>query len=111
MAKLLLDACVPHSLRHHFQEDDVTTAFYAGLDALTDGELLDAIEDEFDVLVTLDRNLSYQQRVAGRSIAIIVLRVSAQTPEAFRSLMPEVNAILGKIEPGQTVVIGPSKIR
>jgi hypothetical protein len=67
---------------------DAETAHFAGLDHLTDSALLDAMEGRFDILVTLDRNLTYQQKITGRALAVIVLRAPEQTPEAFRALIP-----------------------
>ena len=107
MTKVLLDACVPHSLRHQIHNAIVETAFYAGLDQLNDTELLDAIDGQFDVLVTLDRNLIHQQHITDRSPAIIILRVSAQTPSAFRTLAPQLNESIKTAAPGQVTVIGP----
>jgi predicted nuclease of predicted toxin-antitoxin system len=73
MVKVLLDACVPHRLLEGLTEFDVETAQRAGLDQLADEELLAAIDGRFDVLVTRDRNLTYQQTIAGRSVAAVVL--------------------------------------
>lgn len=95
MAKVLLDACMPQWLRRELGEIDVTTAHYAGLDELSDSQLLAAIEGKYDVLVTPDRNLPYQQKMTGRPFAVIVLRVPNQAPEAFRALVPAlVQAVL-----------------
>jgi predicted nuclease of predicted toxin-antitoxin system len=98
---VLLDACVPQWLRAELVGFDVTTAWYAGLDQLSDSELLAAIEGRFDILVTLDRNLVYQQKVAGRPICVIVLSVVDQTPEAFRALVPALIDALGEVKPGE----------
>ena len=76
---------MPHGLREHLTAFDVETARYAGLDHLSDTDLLAAIEGCFDILVTLDRNLVYQQKIAGRPVAVIVLRISEQTPKNFQS--------------------------
>ena len=58
------------SLTHH----DVTTAYECNWSRLTNGELLDAAEKEgFDVLVTSDSKLKYQQNLTSRRIAIVVL--------------------------------------
>jgi hypothetical protein len=65
MVRVLLDACVPHWLRRELTAFDVETAHFAGLDHLSDTELLGAIEGRYDVLVTLDRNLTYQQKIGG----------------------------------------------
>ncbi len=107
MRAILLDACVPQWLRNEFGAAAVTTAHYAGLDQLSDTDLLDAIEGRFDVLVTLDRNLSYQQKISGRLIAVVVMRVQAQTPTAFRSLMPSVRRAIDDAKPGEVIVAGP----
>jgi len=101
MPAVLLDACVPQWLRTELSDADVTTARYAGLDELSDSELLAAIEGRFDVLVTLDRNLTYQQKVAGRAFGIIVLRVSDQTPESFKALVPGLAEALRDAKPGE----------
>ena len=106
MVKVLLDACVPHWLRKELKKYDVETAHYAGLDHLLDGALLDAIEGHFDVLVTLDRNLTYQQKIAGRSIAVVVIRARDQTPAAFRALLPDLITAIGAAGPGLVSVIG-----
>ena len=98
---VLLDACVPQWLRTELGDLDVTTAWYAGLDRLSDSQLLEAIEGRFDILVTLDRNLMYQQRVSGRPISVIVLRVVNQTPEAFRALLPALIEVLGEVTAGE----------
>jgi predicted nuclease of predicted toxin-antitoxin system len=88
MVKVLLDACVPHRLRRGLTEFDVATAQSAGLDQIPDGALLAAIDGNYDVLVTRDRNLTFQQKIIGRSIAVVVLRSLDQSPAAFDALLP-----------------------
>jgi hypothetical protein len=51
----------------------VSTAYELGWAALSNGELLAAAEDNFDVLVTTDRNLRHQQNLTGRRLSILVL--------------------------------------
>jgi predicted nuclease of predicted toxin-antitoxin system len=84
MARVLLDACVPRWLRTELRGVDVTTARHVGLDERPDSELLAAIEGRYDVLVTLDGNIPFQQRIANRPFAVVVMRVRDQTPESFR---------------------------
>ena len=60
-------------LRTHLAGHDVVTAFEAGWAELSNGELLDAAEAQFDVLVTTDKQLRYQQNLTGRRSAIVVL--------------------------------------
>lgn len=107
MAKILLDACIPHALRKGLLGLDVETAQYAGLDHLNDTELLDAIAGRYDILVTLDRNLTYQQKISGRPVAVMVIRVTEQTPEAFRALLPALRSAIGAAQPGAVQEVGP----
>ena len=71
--RVLFDQGTPVPLRTHLAGHDVVTAFDAGWAELSNGELLDAAEAEFDVLVTTDKQLRYQQNLTGRRIAIVVL--------------------------------------
>jgi predicted nuclease of predicted toxin-antitoxin system len=106
MLKVLLDACVPHRLRSGLTEFDVETAQDAALDRLHDGALRDAIDGQYDVLVTRDRNLTVQQQVAGRSIAVIVLRSTDQSPATFEALLPDLKIAIGAAAPGTVTLVG-----
>jgi predicted nuclease of predicted toxin-antitoxin system len=106
MVRVLLDACVPHWLRRELTEFAVETAHFAGLDHLSDTDLLDAIEGRYAVLVTLDRNLTYQQKIEKRSVAVIILRVAEQTPETFQALVPQLRAAVRSAAAGSIAVVG-----
>ena len=106
MVRVLLDACVPHRLRRGLSELDVETAQGANLDRVPDVALLAAIDGTYDVLVTRDRNLSFQQKIAGRSVAVIVLRSLDQSPEAFDALLPELKAAIGAADLGTVTLVG-----
>jgi predicted nuclease of predicted toxin-antitoxin system len=71
--RILLDQGTPVPLRRALAGHTVATAYEEGWATLTNGELLAAAEGSFDVLVTTDQNLSYQQNLAGRRLAILVL--------------------------------------
>lgn len=105
MVKVLLDACVPHRLRQGLNEFDVETAHHAGLDQIADGALLDAIDAIYDVLVTRDRNLTFQQKIAGRSVAVVVLRSLDQSPASFHALLPELKAAIAAARPGTVTLV------
>lgn len=106
MVKVLLDACVPNRLRRRLTEFDVETARAVGLDQLPDGALLAAIDGSYDVLVTRDRNLTFQQEIAGRSVAVVVLRSLDQSPADFDALLPELMAAIGAAAPGTVSIVG-----
>jgi hypothetical protein len=72
--RVLFDQGTPVPLRRFLVGMEVETAYERGWSSLENGELIAAAEYEgFDVLVTTDQNLKYQQRLGGRQIAIVVL--------------------------------------
>ena len=72
--RVLFDQGTPEPLRHVLTQHEVATAYERGWSKLTNGELLDAAENEgYAVLVTTDSNLGYQQNLERRRIVIVVL--------------------------------------
>jgi hypothetical protein len=72
--KVLLDEDLPHKLRMAIFNHDVSTVAYVGWNGLKNGELLRVAEDAgFEVFITADKKLSYQQNLKGRSLALVVL--------------------------------------
>lgn len=78
MKRVLLDHCVPRRVRQALEGCEVVTAYQRGWAELQNGALLEAAErDGFNVLVTADKNLRYQQQLAQRRIAIVELPTNA----------------------------------
>src|ERR1041385_1176766 len=72
--RILFDQGTPAPLRRHLTGHAVTTAHERGWSDLKNGELLDAAErDGFELLLTTDKNLRYQQNLQSRRLAILVL--------------------------------------
>jgi len=71
--RILFDQGTPVPLRRALIGHEVITAYEMGWSALKNGELLKAAEAQFEILITTDRNLSYQQNLTGRQLAILVL--------------------------------------
>ena len=72
--KILLDECKPRKFRNNFTSHNCLTAASAGLAGLKNGRLLSATESlDFEVFVTIDKEIKYQQNLAGRKIAILVI--------------------------------------
>jgi hypothetical protein len=91
--RVLFDQATPVPIRQFLAGHTVSTAAYEGWDRLQNGELLNAAEASgFDVLLTTDKNMRYQQNLAGRKIAIIVLG-KQQWPE----LQPHVGLIVAAV--------------
>ena len=91
--RILFDQGTPVPLRRSLRRHQVETAYERGWSTLKNGELLDAAErDGFDVFVTTDSNLKYQQQLAVRRIAIVVLtttdwrRIQVNVHEVVRAI-------------------------
>jgi hypothetical protein len=77
--KLLLDECVANDLKNDLVGHDVSTTEDAGFKGLKNGKLLEAAAVHFDVLVTVDQNLRFQQNLKNYDIAILVLKARRST--------------------------------
>lgn len=71
--RILFDQGTPAPLRQSLTAHTVSTAYEMGWSALSNGDLIDAAEAQFDVFVTTDQNLKYQQNLTGRRLAILDL--------------------------------------
>jgi len=99
--KILLDESVPRLLKLRLPQLNISTVQEMGWTGVQNGELLAEAEEHFDVLITADRNLRYQQNLSGRKLAILVLP-SNQVPLVTR-LVPVVETLLITIQPGAIV--------
>lgn len=97
--RILFDQGTPVPLRQTLTAHTVSTAYEMGWSALANGDLLDAAEGNFDVFVTTDQNLRYQQNLAGRQLAILVLPV-ASWPK-LQSHVLTIAAAIASMSPGQ----------
>jgi predicted nuclease of predicted toxin-antitoxin system len=106
--KVLIDECSPKALKRHLADHghECVTVQQAGWTGEKNGELLNLAEPLFDVLVTLDTNVQYQQNLAGRKLAVVVLHSSSNWLEHLRQYFPESVSAIQKIKPGQVVRVG-----
>lgn len=90
---IIFDQATPLPIRAYLEGHTVRTAAQQGWDRLSNGDLLDAAEQAgFDLLLTTDKNMRYQQNLAGRNIGIIVLG-RQQWPELQGHMDQVVNAV------------------
>jgi hypothetical protein len=99
--RILLDQGTPTPLRRALAGHSVSTAYEEGWNTLTNGELLAAAERSFDVFVTTDQELRYQQNLAGRRLAILVLPTTS-----WPRLQPHAAAIATAV-----VALRPGELR
>lgn len=98
--RVFLDECVDWRLARDNVGRDVKTARQLGWTAIKNGELLALAAREFEVFITVDRNLSFQQNVAALSIAIIVLRAWTSRLANLRPLVPQRLAAIASAKAG-----------
>lgn len=97
--RVLIDECIDWRLSRELGEHDVKTARQMGWETITNGDLLALASREFDAFVTVDRNLSFQQNVAGFSLAVFVLRARTNRLADLQPLAPDLLARLAVARP------------
>jgi hypothetical protein len=96
--KVLLDECIDWRLGR--VGHDVKTARQMGWATIKNGELLALAGGRFEVFVTVDRNLSFQQNLVSYSIAVIVLRAKTNRLADLKPLAPRLLAAIESARPG-----------
>ncbi|MGQ0578075.1 MAG: DUF5615 family PIN-like protein [Betaproteobacteria bacterium] len=105
--RILFDQGTPVPLKEHLSGHQVETAYELGWSRLTNGELLASAEGRFDVLVTTDRNLQYQQSLSGRKLAVLVLPTTSWPK--LQSRIQEIVTALAAVKPGEYREISDQK--
>jgi hypothetical protein len=102
--KVLFDTNVPHPLRKHLPGHDIATAQAMGWAELVNGDLLATAEAAgFELIITADQNLRYQQNLAGRTISLLILPTNHFT--TLVPLAPKLLVALAAFQPGGYVEI------
>lgn len=105
---VLVDECVPLNLARLLTGHAFMTAQQRGWGGFKNGKLLDLAEREFDVFLTSDRNLEYQQNLRGRKIAILLL--STNHWPTLKRHVPLVESALNKIRTSEFVRVEIPKV-
>lgn len=101
---VLLDENLPHILRLLIPGHDVRTVAYQGWKALSNGALLTAAEDaDFNVMVTGDKNVTYQQNMQDRKLALVVL--SSNEREIVVAQVAQIIAAVNGVTVGSFVLV------
>jgi predicted nuclease of predicted toxin-antitoxin system len=105
--RVLLDEQLPRHLAREIGGHDVSTVQQRGWAGLKNGELLRAAAAEgFEILVTADRNLQFQQNLSRTVLGIVLLVAPSNALEDLLPLVPGLRAAISKSRPGQILRVG-----
>jgi len=104
--RILLDECVPQPLRKELSGHDVRTIGEMVWAGKKNGELLVLMAGAgFEVLLTVDQNLRFQQNLAASGVAVVVMAASSNRLADLLPLVPAVEAALSNIQAGDVVEV------
>ena len=102
--KVLLDECVPRKLKRALSNHDCQTVPEAGFAGKRNGQLLSLAESAgYELFFTLDKGLQYQQNMAGRSIAILIVRARSNRLDDLLLLLESCLTAMNSIKPGEVI--------
>ena len=104
--RILLDECLPKRLKRDLVGHDARTVPEMGWASKRNGELLRLAEADFDVFLTVDRNLSFQQDTGRLKVAVVVLVAGGNRHSDLLPLIPDLLAVLVDVMPGELVKVG-----
>lgn len=109
MMRLLLDESVPRRLRHALAGHAVRTVVEMGWGGVKNGRLMALAATRFDALVTVDKNLPYQQNLSNLPIAVLVLDAASNELSQLLPLVPALEAAISVLQPCTCVKIEASQ--
>jgi predicted nuclease of predicted toxin-antitoxin system len=106
--RVLFDENMPRKLRRDLPDFVVRTAQEEGWSAFKNGELLKRASTSFDVIVTIDQRMRYQQNAPQFDIGIVVIEVPDTRITFLRALIAEIRSAIGSVHRGEVLVIRPA---
>jgi hypothetical protein len=97
--RVLLDESVPRPLAQLLVSHEVRTVTQLRWTGIKNGELLSRAAESFDVVLTADQNIEFQQNLSKLPIAVVVLIAKTNRIESLEPLVPEVLAVLEVLQP------------
>jgi predicted nuclease of predicted toxin-antitoxin system len=99
--RVLLDENLPLDLARDLLGHDVQTVVGLGWEGVKNGELLRRAAGHFDVLVTMDRNLEFQQSLARQPFGVVLATAASNRMLHLRPIVPAILAALHSLRPGE----------
>ena len=104
--RVFVDECVDRRLARFITGHDVRTARDQGWTGMSNGRLMALVAGNFDVFVTVDRNLSYQQNLHSLPFAVIVLHARTNRLADLQPLVPQLLAAVPTAPIGSATIVG-----
>jgi hypothetical protein len=96
--KIIIDECVPSIVKRSLPSRNIASVQEMGWSGIKNGKLLRLVAADFDIFITSDKNLRYQQNLSGLDLAIILLPTN-QVP-VIKDLLPQIDAAMENIASG-----------
>ena len=109
--RLLLDESVNFRMDRHLPGHDVRSTRQMGWDSYHNGELLTLARGHFDVLITRDQNMEYQQNLSQLGMAIVVLHSRSNAMRDLEPMAPDILDSVSRLSPGQIEHIYPPDLQ
>ncbi|MBY0478024.1 MAG: DUF5615 family PIN-like protein [Chitinophagaceae bacterium] len=104
--KILLDECITKRLKKHLEEFEVFTVRELGLSGVKNGKLMNyCVDNNFDILLTIDKNLMFQQNTEKYPLSIVVLNSLTSKIEELVTFLPSFKSQIYKLEKYQAYII------
>lgn len=104
--RILLDECVPRRLKKYFRDQQlVLTVADAGLSSYTNGQLLRRVNGRFDVFITVDKSIQYQQNLSDFDLAFVLLRARSNDIVDIEPLLPKLTVRWSELARGKLLTI------
>ena len=105
--KILLDECVSRKVKNLLSEFEVYTVAEMGFNGLKNGKLLTQAEkNEFDIVLTIDKNIDSQQNISKYAVSLVILNVSKSHIKYFEVLIPKFKSQIHSFQKGYSYLIG-----
>ena len=104
--KILLDECVTKRLKKHLETFEVYTVRELNLGGTKNGKLMSfCVENNFDILLTIDKNLMFQQNLENYSLTIVVLNSLTSKIEDIVTFLPSFKSQVEKFQKNKAYII------
>jgi hypothetical protein len=104
--RLLLDEHLPIGPAAEFPGHAVHTVSGRGWTGIKNGELLRRMNGQYDALVTMDRSIEFQQRIATLRFGIVLVRARSNRMQDLMPLVPSIRSALDTLKPGRICRVG-----